>query len=399
MKRIVLLILLSLASVLNAQQFESGVILDSIPISNSTDESFTLYLPKSYNPNAFSPILFIFSPSGRGKKGVEVFVKAAETYNHILVCSNNSRNGSIDRNFAIAQRLFDHVFSTFTIDKKRIYLSGFSGGSRLASAIATLSGQIEGVIGCGAGFLPSPLYKPSTKDFAYVGLCGDRDMNYTEMIGVKKYFNRIKFSNTLFTFDGNHEWPPNKQVLMAFAWLETEAQKKGYLTKTNEELKTGYLKDIVRAKTAMKNNQPLLAVEHYERTVNTYGSFFNLDSVRQEFQNIKKNKAYTSALKSRENAFEKEEVLTSIFFSRFEKDYEKAEKANLKWWDKEFEKLNKQEVKADVQMIKMLERLRFKVFVMAYSKSNRDISTINQKQQDFCTSLISLLSSKQKKEE
>lgn len=355
-------------SALYAQQFETGVIIDSIPVANSSNETFALYLPKAYEPNKLSPILFIFSPSGNGKEGVETFVKAAETYNHILVCSNNSRNGPLDLNFAISQRIFTHVFSNFKISENRVYLAGFSGGSRMATALATASDQINGVIACGAGFPPVPFYVPSKQKFSYAGLCGDRDMNYREMIGVKSYLDSIKFNNTLFTFDGTHKWPPNKPILMAFAWLETQAHKKGYLKKTNEQIKTSYLKNLGRAKTAMKNKQPLLAVEHYERALKTYDSFFNLDSVRQEFQNIKKNSAYTSAVKSREKAFQKEEVLSITFINRFKRDYEKPKKSNLKWWEKEFEKLNKKEAKADAQMRKMIERLRFKVMAMAYSR-------------------------------
>ena len=38
------------------------------------------------------------------------------------------------------------MFSDFNIDSKRIYTAGFSGGSRLASAIAVLTDQIQGVI-------------------------------------------------------------------------------------------------------------------------------------------------------------------------------------------------------------------------------------------------------------
>lgn len=394
MKKIVLFILCCFCAAVNAQQFETGVIIDSIPVANSTNETFTLYLPKTYKPNELSPILFIFSPSGNGKSGVEAFIKAAEAYNHILVCSNNSRNGSVERNFAIAQRLFTHAFSNFNILKNRTYLAGFSGGSRLVTAIATVSSEIEGVIACGAGFLSNPSYMPSTQKFSYAGLCGDRDMNYREMIGVKGYLDHSKFSNTFFSFEGDHKWPPNEQLLMAFDWLEIEALKKGHLKKPNTEIKTGYLKNFARAKTETENNRPLIAAAHYERVIDTYGSFFNVDSVHQTLQYFKKSKDYTRVFKSREKAFEKETLLTSFFLNRFEKDNESPEKANFKWWEKEFEKLNKLDAKANTQMINMHARLRFRIFVAAYLKTNRDASKSNQEQQNFCKSLVSLLSSK-----
>lgn len=389
MKKTILLILLCSGSMLNAQQFETGVILDSIAVTNSNEETFALYLPKGHKPDELSPILFIFSPSANGKKGIETFVKASEAYNYILVCSNNSRNGPFGRNFEIAQGLFNHIFTNFKIRENGVFLAGFSGGSRLAAAIAAVSDKIEGVIACGAGFSSVPSYTPSTQNFSYAGLCGDRDMNYKEMIGVEKYLNQIKFSNTLFTFDGNHEWPPNEQILMALEWLETVAHKKGHLKKSDDEVKASYLKSFERAKIAMNNNQHLSAVAHYERTLNTYGSFFELDSVRQELKSIKKDKAYIGAVKSREKAFKAEEVLTLFFFSRFEKDYEKPEKANLKWWDKELEKLSKQEARADIESQKMIERLRFKVMAMAYERASLNSSKLAENKKVFCKAIVS----------
>ena len=389
MKNVFIFMFTCLGSLLSAQQFETGVVIDSLPVANNLNETFALYLPKVYDPNKGLPILFVFSPSGNGKKGIEVFVKAAETYNHIIVCSNNSRNGPMGQNFEITQRLFTHIFSDFNILQNRIYLAGFSGGSRLATAIATLSDKIEGVIACGAGFSSSPSHIPSKQSFSYVGICGDRDMNYSEMIKVNRYLNRIQFTNTLFTFDGNHEWPPNDQILMAFEWLETKAHKKGYLKKPSDELMTNYLKTLGQAKNYIENDRPLIAVEYYERAVNTYGSFFNLDSILHNIKNIKKKKSYTNTLKSRKKAFEKEEVLSSLYLTRFKKDYLDPEKVNLKWWEKEVEKLNKQESKSDVQMTKMLERLRFKVFVMAFQETRLN-SEANKKQRDFGKFIVSL---------
>lgn len=378
---------------LNAQQFETGVIIDSLAVSNSNKETYALYLPKTYDSNKPLPILFIFSPSGKGKNGVKTFVKSAEAYNYILICSNNSKNGSLERNLEIAQRLFNHVFSNFKILKNRIYLAGFSGGSRLATAIACSSKEIQGVIACGAGFVPLPSYIPSTQKFSYVGLCGDRDFNYQEMISNKVYLNRKKINNTFFSFDGKHKWPPNEQLLMAFNWLETVAIKRGYIKKSKHHIETSYLDDLKKAKS-MLDNQPLIAVEHYERILNAYGSSFNLDTIRIKLLSIKKSKNYLNAFKSRDRAFEKEKTMTTFFLNRFNKDYEKLKNHNFKWWNNELEKLNRQEAKVDVQMVKMFERLRFKIFVAAYSKLNQDISKANQQQQDFCKFFVSMLKSK-----
>ncbi len=153
MKYFLFIILISSFCSLLGQEsdFPIGEIVDSIAVSKTSNESFALYLPSNYKPNTLSPIVFIFDPAARGKIGIHPFIKAAEKYNYILICSNNSKNGPYDQNFEIASRLFDKIFSDFSINPKRIYTAGFSGGARLASRITVLNEHIQGVIACGAG--------------------------------------------------------------------------------------------------------------------------------------------------------------------------------------------------------------------------------------------------------
>ena len=152
MSRIFFLCFLGIVCQTNGQNaFEAGKLTDSIPVSNTFNETFALYLPASFVASKASPILFIFEPAGRGRLGVETFIEVSETYGHILVCSNNSRNGPYERNLNIAANLFDHIFSSFNINEDQMYFAGFSGGSRLAWALAFAAGNITGVIACGAG--------------------------------------------------------------------------------------------------------------------------------------------------------------------------------------------------------------------------------------------------------
>ena len=93
------------SSALYAQN-EKGMIIDSIAVSKATNETFALYLPKSFMENEPQPIVFIYEPLGRGAVGIQPFIPASEKYGLILVCSNNSKNGPYDRNFTISNNLF-----------------------------------------------------------------------------------------------------------------------------------------------------------------------------------------------------------------------------------------------------------------------------------------------------
>lgn len=390
MKKILFCLCLFAVFFLSAQEtYEAGTIIDSIPIANKKDENFSLYLPESFRYDELNSIVFIFEPMGRATLGIEVFREAAETYGHILVCSNAIRNGSYQRNFEMTERLINHVFSEFNINENQIYLAGFSGGSRLASAIATLTNIATGVIACGAGFTAS--HTPSTQKFDYVGICGNKDMNFMEMMSVHRYLENIKFNNTLFTFDGNHRWPPQDEILKAFDWLSIEAHKRGLIKKSKKELHTSYVTNLKLAKKTETSKNPLRAIEEYERVLSTYKTFYTLDSVATKIDALKKRKANIRAEKSRKIAFEKENKYTELAVSRFNEDFSNAKKVNVSWWKKQLTKIDKERDSADSEIDNMVERLRYKIYAMAYEKMIFTNPKATAEQVAFCKEVCKLI--------
>jgi poly(3-hydroxybutyrate) depolymerase len=107
-------------------------------------------------------------------------------------------------NFTAAAAMLQDVEERFTVDQRRIYVAGFSGGSRFAMAFAIKEKRISGVIGCGAGLPNDRNYLPSgNSDFLYYGLAGNRDMNYLEMHDLSGFFsNQTRVISYLRTFNG-----------------------------------------------------------------------------------------------------------------------------------------------------------------------------------------------------
>lgn len=378
---------------INAQQaYEPGKIMDSIPVSNTPNETFTLYLPTTFEASKKSPILFIFDPGGRGRIGVETFIEASESYGHILVCSNDSRNAPYERNFNIAANLFDHIFSRFTIDKNQMVLAGFSGGSRLAWAIALAAGNLTGVIACGAGVSEASPAILQKQEFSYAGICGNRDMNFGEMLKVTTYLTTKNISNTLFTFDGGHDWPPAAEINRAFEWLAIESHKKGKKIKPEEELQNSYRLTYEFAKKSEDEGYILKEVENYERILSTYGSLYKLDTIAEHLNLLKKESAYKRALKSRTKALAEEKELTKMFYERFTIDYNQPENADMAWWSKKINQLNDKNANAEIEFQRMLERVKFNLFAIAYSRNNPLIYKSSEEQKKFCIALGKLVS-------
>ena len=138
---------------------EKGIIVDTTRCKSNPKFSYALYLPTNYSDSIKWPVIFVFDPGARGKLAVSGFVLAAEKLGYIIVCSNNSRNQLPASELSkVIHYMFMDVEERFSIDKNRIYTSGFSGGSRVAAMVALQNNSISGVIACGAGF-------PAENDF------------------------------------------------------------------------------------------------------------------------------------------------------------------------------------------------------------------------------------------
>lgn len=224
-KKISILFLLTLTlasqSFLFSQLPARDQISDTVKCRAAQGQSYALYLPSQYDSKKSWPVILIFDPAARGKTGIGPFVEAGRKYGFILACSNNSHNGPMKDSFTAAAAMLKDLEERFSIDPRRIYASGFSGGSRFAMSLAVSEKKISGVIGCGAGLPNDRNFLPSgVSDFLYYGLAGTRDMNYLEMHELPDFFNnRTRVVSYFRTFSGGHKWPDSHLITEAVEWL------------------------------------------------------------------------------------------------------------------------------------------------------------------------------------
>ncbi|MGA1978741.1 MAG: hypothetical protein ABSG89_12935 [Bacteroidales bacterium] len=212
-------------SFLYSQVSGKELVADTIRCRDEKGQSYALYLPAQYDNKKGWPVILIFDPSARGRTGVSIFIEAGRKYGFILACSNNSRNGPLEDNFTAASAMLQDVEKRFSVDPRRIYAAGFSGGSRFAMAFAVMEERISGVIGCGAGLPNDRNYLPSgNSGFLYYGLAGTRDMNYLEMHDLPDFFsNQTRVISYLRIFPGGHQWPDSDLITEAVEWFVLQA--------------------------------------------------------------------------------------------------------------------------------------------------------------------------------
>jgi pimeloyl-ACP methyl ester carboxylesterase len=208
-----------------SQVIGNDQVTDSVRCRDAPGQNYALYIPVNYDNKRSWPVILIFDPAARGKTGISTFIEAGRKYGFILACSNNSRNGPLGENFTSAEAMLRDVGERFTVDQRRIYVAGFSGGSRFATAFAVKDKKVSGVIGCGAGLVNDRNYLPSgSSGFIYYGLAGTRDMNYIEMRDLPEFFtNHTRVISYFRSFAGGHQWPESCFIEEAVEWLNVQA--------------------------------------------------------------------------------------------------------------------------------------------------------------------------------
>lgn len=367
--KVLLFIVLPLLS--NAQQVpQRGQISDSIAVSKTKGETFALYLPNSYDPKIESPILFIFDPGGRGRLGIHPFIASSEKYGIILICSNNAKNGPYEQSLEVANNLFNHVFEKYKVNVDQMFLSGFSGGSRLATAIATLSNQFAGVFACGAGFSHLPSHVPSTQGFLYAGICGVEDMNYLEMLSNDQYLSKLGFEHTIISFNGGHQWPPMAKINSAFDWMLLNLQKSKEALKIDASLEQQFRDHLNQAIDHKDKGEYLFASEHYQRLLEGYPKELVLKSIVSDYNALLGSREYLMATKQRNQALSQEKKISQKLFGRLREDLEKPQDMNWKWWSKQINGLEGLKATGNKEEQHMVSRVKYALAAFIYENKS-----------------------------
>lgn len=210
-----------------------GRVLDPVACEAEPSQRYALYVPSSYTSGKKWPVIFCFDASARGRMPVERLQAAAEKYGYLVAGSLNSRNGPYAENAVAVQAMMKDVSSHFSVDARRVYTTGVSGGARLATAIA-LSGVAKGVIACAAGFPVLPEGIPLPIAFVFFGTTGTEDFNHGEMRRLDGELEERKAVHRIVVFNGGHEWAPAALFTEAVEWLELQAMRAGTRPRDDE---------------------------------------------------------------------------------------------------------------------------------------------------------------------
>jgi len=310
---------------------QAGKVHEHISCKSNTLFTYALYLPSGCS-NRFSnsgkqrryPVIIAFDPHGDGSLPVKLYSSLAEKYGFIILGSNDSRNlQSASESEAVVQAMFDEAGNFLPIDTLAVYVMGFSGGSRVATAAAMYRPYVRGVIGCGAG-MPSGLQPPNYK-FDYFGIVGLGDFNLSEMVALDKSLGQMNFRHFILEFDGIHGWPGKKEIEKAWAWHSFNLVKDGRIKKTDSTIVLFSASMTADYDSLVKQKRMLFARQNLAFRISCLEGLADVSPLRALLASLEASPDYRLALKQFNDVLEKEQKEQQMLMDAL---YSK----DLKWW-------------------------------------------------------------------
>jgi predicted esterase len=263
-----LLVFLMVATSVAAAEPERGKLVENMAARADVTQTYTLYLPTSYDAMKQHPLLFVFDPRGRATLAAEIFKDAAEAYGWIVISSNQTRSDDDGAANAKALHALLPEANRYASNPRRIYAAGFSGTAILSCALGINSNALAGVIGVGGRLVEHA--PPAKFSFAHYGFAGDADFNNREMRMIDAMLEREGKTHRFRQFPGEHRWLPPELARDAIDWMELVAMKQQLRSRDEALIAKLYDADVATAKAFETSAQRVDALRRYREIVRTY---------------------------------------------------------------------------------------------------------------------------------
>jgi len=282
-----------------------GVLVEHVSCPNDPSQTYTLYLPSTYQTTRNWPLLLVFDPGGRAARAAEVFREAAERFGWIIAASENSRNGPWEPTLRAVNAMWPALLGGYAVDEHRIYTAGHSGGATVAWLIAQRTGQVAGVIASGQPN-PESLFDKG-KRFAWFGSAGHSDFNFLQVKSIDAQLAESKSTHRVDFFDGGHQWPPTELTFRALGWMEVVAMKERRRARDLDLAGKVFADDVARARGLEERGLLTEAVRSYGTIVSTYSGLLDVADAERRLRALEADGRLKDARKLEERADRREQ--------------------------------------------------------------------------------------------
>jgi len=282
----------------------AGQIVD-MTCEGDAAQSYVLYLPSTYSAAKHWPMIYFFDPGGVGRRPLELYKDLAEKYGFVMAGSNNSRNFSSDQS-RILNTLWVDTHRRFALDARLTYVSGFSGGARVAGSMALNCAQcqIAGVIANGAGY---PSNRGAAKDkLLYFFAVGDQDFNWPEVVTVRREREGKDLAYRVRVFSGRHQWAPVEVMEDAIEWITLRAMQAGDRAPDAAFIDRQLHMRQAEAADAEKKNDAMAELAAYRALASDFLGLRDVPEAEKKLAALKKSPALKAALKKEQEQIDEQ---------------------------------------------------------------------------------------------
>ncbi|HMF55181.1 MAG TPA: hypothetical protein VK619_02365 [Pyrinomonadaceae bacterium] len=291
------------------EELSKGQVIERVVCRADAAQSYALYLPSNYTPARKWPMLYAFDPLARGRIPVELFREAAEKYGWIIVGSNNSRNGPMTIAVEAIKAVWADTHARFSVDDRRIYATGFSGGARVASIFGGICGDcVAGVIGCGAGLHPQLPLAPNIP-FNFFGTIGTNDFNFPELKALDEALTKFRIPHRVALFDGTHEWAPQPLATEAIEWMEIQAIKSGRRTRDEALVNALWRKGLELAHGLETSGKIYEAYQRYDALYQSFDGLLDASDAGRKIAQLRETDEVKKALREENEQVRRQQLL------------------------------------------------------------------------------------------
>lgn len=302
------------ASLLSNEQtieISRGKIISNLVCATDATQSYALYLPSRYTPARKWPILYAFDPGARGKIPVERFQEAAEKYGWIVAGSNSSRNGAFQPSVDAWNAIVKDTHDRLAIDDARVYLTGFSGGARLAIYFATRCQDcVAGVIASGAGLPAGTTSSPLLRLVIFM-TTGVDDFNFPEVKTLDDELTKVGGTHQTKVFVGRHEWPPPSVATDALEWMELQAMKTGKRQRDANLIESIWQRELQKARAMEDAKDAYGAYQTYFALHDSFKGLLDVVDVEKKAGQLRDSPEVRSAIRDEQRQIRKQREIES----------------------------------------------------------------------------------------
>ena len=335
---------LLISSVVLAQQIrlQKGNVTDNIKISDSTEATYAVYLPQSYDMEKPAPVIFLLTPQGNGREAIQMFRQTAEDQYYVIAASNQKiESDSIQEDMLQSVKFMNGFYRTIKVDPNLFYIAGINKGAEMASAMPLINEGVSGVLAINKTWINGEFVENRKRPYVFSAISGTRDYSRFGLLEVVEFLKGKDFPTEINYFEGGPEsWPDTYTINNAVAKFTLEAMKNGSRTKNDTIINTIFQNEIKSIENLIRESAYYTAFLQVKKAEDKFEDF---ERFEEQLKNLKKSIRKSGTFKQQrrklydvkeEEAFQKEDYAYFLEMDIFTNNFE-----NIGWWAEQVDNL------------------------------------------------------------